>query len=127
MVWLQFVVCLATIVVAGTRLSKYGDVIAGKTGLGRVWVGIVLLATVTSLPEVATGISAVAIVDSPDLAVGDLFGACHRTSYIQPCTGKDGFGATERMMPWFYLSNRLVEPGGFEPPTFAMRTQRSPE
>jgi cation:H+ antiporter len=76
MVWLQFVVCLAIIVVAGTRLSKYGDVIAGKTGLGRVWVGIVLLATVTSLPEVATGISSVSIVHNPDLAVGDLFGAC---------------------------------------------------
>ena len=76
MVWIQFVICLAIIIVAGTRLSKYADIIAEKTGMGRVWVGIVLLATVTSLPEVATGISSVAIVKNPDLAIGDLFGAC---------------------------------------------------
>lgn len=75
MVWIQFLACLAIIIVAGTRLSKYGDIIAEKTKLGRVWVGIVLLATVTSLPEVATGISSVAIVHSPDLAIGDIFGA----------------------------------------------------
>jgi cation:H+ antiporter len=75
LVWIQFVACLAIIIVAGTRLSKYGDIIAEKTGLGHVWVGIVLLATVTSLPEVATGISSVAIIKSPDLAIGDLFGA----------------------------------------------------
>lgn len=76
MVWVQFVICFAIIIIAGTRLSKYGDIIAEKTGMGRVWVGIVLLATVTSLPEVATAISAVTVVDSPDLAIGDLFGAC---------------------------------------------------
>ena len=75
MVWVQFIACLAIIIIAGTRLSKYGDIIAEKTGLGHVWVGIVLLATVTSLPEVATGISSVAIVKNPDLAIGDLFGA----------------------------------------------------
>jgi cation:H+ antiporter len=75
LVWIQFAVCLAIIIIAGARLSKYGDIIADKTGLGRVWVGIVLLATVTSLPEVATGISSVAIIKNPDLAVGDLFGA----------------------------------------------------
>jgi cation:H+ antiporter len=65
LVWLQFLVCLAIIIVAGTRLSKYGDIIAEKTGLGHIWVGIVLLATVTSLPEVATGISSVASSQKP--------------------------------------------------------------
>jgi cation:H+ antiporter len=75
LVWLQFGICLGIIVIAGTRLSKYGDIIAEKTGLGHVWVGIILLATVTSLPEVATGISSVAIIKNPDLAIGDLFGA----------------------------------------------------
>lgn len=75
MVWIQFVICLTLIILAGTRLSRYGDIIAEKTKLGRVWVGIVLLATITSLPEVATGMSSVAVVKSPDLAVGDLFGS----------------------------------------------------
>jgi len=61
--------------IAGTKLSKYGDVIGEKTGLGRIWVGVVLLATITSLPELATGISSVALVGKPDLTLGDLFGS----------------------------------------------------
>jgi cation:H+ antiporter len=76
LVWIQFVICLTIIIIAGTQLSKYGDIIAEKTGLGRVLVGMVLLATVTSLPEVATGISSVAIIQNPDLAMGDIFGSC---------------------------------------------------
>jgi hypothetical protein len=45
-------------------------------GWGRGWVGLALLATVTSLPELASGISAVAFVDAPNLAVGNALGAC---------------------------------------------------
>lgn len=75
MVWLKFAVCCAVILVAGTRLAKYGDVLAEKTGLGRVWIGVVLLAAATSLPELATGISSVALVGSPNLTLGDLFGS----------------------------------------------------
>ncbi len=75
MVWIKFTICLAVIVVAGTKLSKYGDLIAHKTGLGRVWIGVVLLATITSLPELATGISSVSIIGKPDLTLGDLFGS----------------------------------------------------
>ncbi len=75
MVWVQFAICLAIIIVAGTKLAKYGDLIAEKTGLGRVWIGIVLLATITSLPELATGVSSVAFVGEPDLTMGDLFGS----------------------------------------------------
>ena len=55
--WLEFAVCTAIILVSGTYLSKYGDVIAEKTGLGRTWVGVALMASVTSLPELVTGIS----------------------------------------------------------------------
>lgn len=29
--------------VAGTRLSRYGDVIAEKTGMGGTWIGLILL------------------------------------------------------------------------------------
>ena len=60
---------------AGTRLSRYGDAIAEKTGLGRIWIGVVLLATITSLPELATGISSVALIGKPNLTLGDLFGS----------------------------------------------------
>src|SRR3990172_5015259 len=70
--WLQFAICTLLIGVAGTRLSRYGDMIADKTGMGATWVGLLLMATVTSLPELVTGISAVALADAPDIAVGNL-------------------------------------------------------
>jgi cation:H+ antiporter len=76
MVWLQFILCTAVIVYAGIKLAKYGDVIAEKTGLGRTWIGVVLLASVTSLPELITGVSSVAIFDLPNIAVGDVLGSC---------------------------------------------------
>jgi cation:H+ antiporter len=76
MVWLQFLACTAVIVFAGTQLSKYGDIIAAKTGLGRTWIGVVLMASVTSLPELMTGISSVAVFDLPNIAAGDVLGSC---------------------------------------------------
>lgn len=76
MVWVKFLTCLVLIGLAGARLSRYGDVIAEKTGLGRNWVGLVLLATVTSLPELVTGISAVTVADVPNIAIGDVLGSC---------------------------------------------------
>jgi cation:H+ antiporter len=76
MVWLQFIFCAALIVLAGYQLSQYGDVIAEKSGWGRTWVGVVLIASVTSLPELITGVSAIILVGQPDLAVGGIFGSC---------------------------------------------------
>ncbi|MDP1948871.1 MAG: sodium:calcium antiporter [Nitrospirota bacterium] len=74
MSWALFVVSAAVIVAAGTKLSHYGDRIAEYTGLGRLWIGVVLMAAATSLPEVFTTISA-GWLNAPDLAAGDLFGA----------------------------------------------------
>jgi cation:H+ antiporter len=74
--WLQFIACTGIILVSGAYLSKYGDVIAEKTGLGRTWIGVVLMAAVTSLPELITGISSVAVFDLPDIAAGNILGAC---------------------------------------------------
>ena len=34
-----------------------------------------MLATATSLPELATGVSSIALLDAPDLAIGDAFGS----------------------------------------------------
>ncbi|HSB32196.1 MAG TPA: hypothetical protein VLD55_11395 [Candidatus Sulfobium mesophilum] len=74
--WLQFIVCTAAIVLSGRKLSRYGDVIAEKTGIGRTWIGVVLMATVTSLPELVTGISSVTYANVPDIAIGDVLGSC---------------------------------------------------
>lgn len=76
MVWLKFFLCLIVILFAGTKLAKYGDAIAEKTGLGRMWVGLLFLAVVTAMPELTTGVSAAALVKTPDLTFGTLLGSC---------------------------------------------------
>ncbi|UCE78123.1 MAG: hypothetical protein JSV13_06260 [Nitrospiraceae bacterium] len=74
--WIAFVVCTSVIVYSGSRLSKYGDILAEKTGMGRTWIGLILMASVTSLPELITGISSVTFANVPDIAVGDVLGSC---------------------------------------------------
>lgn len=69
-----FVAAAAVVVGAGIVLAKAGDQIAERTGLGGLFVGMLLLAGATSLPEVATDISA-SLAGAPDIAVGDLFGS----------------------------------------------------
>ncbi len=76
LLWIAFVICTSVIVYSGTRLSKYGDIIAEKSGIGRAWIGVVLMASVTSLPELVTGISSVTYAGVPDIAVGDVLGSC---------------------------------------------------
>jgi cation:H+ antiporter len=75
-IWLSLLACLAVIGVAGVRLSRNGDIIAEKSGLSRGWVGLIMLASVTSLPELVTGLSAVTVANVPDIAVGNILGAC---------------------------------------------------
>lgn len=73
--WTGFLVCTALIFYSGAGLSRYGDILAEKTGLGRTWIGLVLLATVTSLPELVTGITS-SLRGSADIAVGNVTGSC---------------------------------------------------
>lgn len=73
---LQSVLCVILVVLVGTWLSQSADILAEKSGLGRTWVGAVLLAGATSLPELATGVSAVVVFNAPDLAAGGIFGSC---------------------------------------------------
>jgi cation:H+ antiporter len=75
LIWLEFLLCLSIIAYAGYYLSRYGDIIAEKSGISASWIGLILLATATSLPELITGISAVTFADSPDIAVGEVLGS----------------------------------------------------
>ncbi len=75
-VWFQFAACAALIGLGGFQLARHADVIAKRTGLSGGWIGLALVATVTSLPELATGITSVTIADAPNLAVGNALGSC---------------------------------------------------
>jgi cation:H+ antiporter len=72
--WLVFLLSSAAVILAGARLSRDGTSIANRTGLGGAWVGAVLVAGVTSLPELTTDTFAV-LQGTPSLAVGNLFGS----------------------------------------------------
>ncbi|MBW3563286.1 MAG: sodium:calcium antiporter [Acidobacteria bacterium] len=58
---------------AGTRLSRGADAISGRTKLGEAFVGALLLGGATSLPEIATTVSA-SVLGRADIAVNNIFG-----------------------------------------------------
>ncbi len=74
--WLQFAVCLGAIGLAGPVMTRSARVIALRTGLSMSWIGLILLATATSLPELFTGLSSVIAANAPDIAMGDALGSC---------------------------------------------------
>ena len=73
---LIFLVSAGVVVYCGTKLAVYGDALAELTGLGRLFVGSILVALATSLPELSTNISAVSLnPPNPAIAIGNVFGA----------------------------------------------------
>lgn len=74
MVWLQFIASSAILVFAALKLAKYGDIIAVRTKLGGLFIGTLLLAGATSLPEFLTTINSIR-QNVINLAAGNLFGS----------------------------------------------------
>jgi cation:H+ antiporter len=74
MIWIQFVISAALIVYAAIKLAEYGDIIAVRTGLSGMFVGTLLMAGATSLPELLSALNALAI-SAPNLAAGSIFGS----------------------------------------------------
>lgn len=74
MAWITFVASSAILVLAAVKLAQYGDVIAVRTRLGGMFIGVLLLAGATSLPELLTTINS---FDQgvPGLAAGNLLGS----------------------------------------------------
>lgn len=64
------------VIFCGTQLAVYSDALASLTGWGRLFVGSLLLAAATSLPELSTNISAVRLdPPNPELSMGAVLGA----------------------------------------------------
>jgi len=69
-----FVVAAIVITVAGTYLSRFADELADKTGLGEAFIGTLLLAGATSLPDFAATLSA-AVDGRAELAMSNIMGS----------------------------------------------------
>jgi cation:H+ antiporter len=74
MVWVQFIVTSVILVFTAMQLARYGDIIAIRTNLGGMFVGTLLLAGATSLPEFLTTINSLN-QNVPNLAAGNMFGS----------------------------------------------------
>ncbi len=74
--WFLFLFLGGVIVAAGRFLARDGEILAEKTGMGRTWIGAVLVAATTSLPELFAGVGASAVFQLPEIAVGDILGSC---------------------------------------------------
>jgi len=59
---------------AGTRLARYADAFAEKTGIGRVALGMILLGSVTSLPEITIATTST-LQGTPLLSITDVLGS----------------------------------------------------
>ena len=76
MMWVGIYAALAVCVVfLSIKLANYVDLIDKKTDMSGAFIGGVILAAVTSLPELFTSISAVLFVKQPDLVMGNILGS----------------------------------------------------
>lgn len=108
-VWALFGISLVLVLFGGVRLAHSGDMIAEKTGIGRAWIGLVIISFATTLPELVTSVSSICIVKEPDLAAGNCFGSMAFNLLL--VTFIDLFGSTGRP-PRGYLNRGLFLSGG---------------
>ena len=69
-----FLLLAFSTVYASIKLSYYGDKLSKQTKLGSAFIGGLLIASITSLPEFVTSVSAV-LFNNPTLSFGDIVGS----------------------------------------------------
>lgn len=75
MFYALYILLAAVVVFVSIKLADYVDLLDKKTKLSGAVIGGILLAAVTSLPELFTSISAVAVVRQPDMVIGNILGS----------------------------------------------------
>ncbi len=73
-IWFPYVASLVLVVFISNKLGEYVDAMDKKTKLSGAFLGGVLLAAVTSLPELVTSITA-AIIGQPEMVLGNILGS----------------------------------------------------
>ncbi len=70
-----YLISAAVLVFFSVKLANYVDLLDKKTNISGAFIGGVVLAAVTSLPELVTSLSAVFVVDNPELIIGNVLGS----------------------------------------------------
>lgn len=73
-VWLLYILCLMITVFTSNKLAEYIDALDKKTKISGAFLGGILLAGITSLPELITSITA-AILKQPEMTLGNILGS----------------------------------------------------
>ncbi len=75
MIWIYFIAVAAVIVFAGAKLTVLAEKLAKLLNISSSVIGLLLVSIITSLPELATSLSAVLKLGEPNLAVGNTLGS----------------------------------------------------
>jgi cation:H+ antiporter len=72
--WITFLLTSVAIVLSGIKLASFGEALGKRTGIGQGWIGLLFLATITSIPELTTTVTG-ATIDVPNIALGNALGS----------------------------------------------------
>lgn len=75
LVYIGYAVTVIVVVALSFKLGKYVDIIDAKSKISGAFIGGVMLAAVTSLPELFTSLSSVWIVRESSLVIGNILGS----------------------------------------------------
>jgi len=75
LVFLLYFIAAAALVFFSIQCANYVDLIDKKTNISGAFIGGVVLAAVTSLPEFVTSVSAIYAVNNPSLIIGNVLGS----------------------------------------------------
>lgn len=73
-VWLLYIICLVVTVFTSTKLAEYVDALDKKTKISGAFLGGILLAGITSLPELITSVTSV-LLNQPEMTLGNILGS----------------------------------------------------
>lgn len=73
--WGQFLIAALLIIFTGFKLTKYGDILSEKLGLGHAFIGAVLIGWSTSLPELVLSIGSATYGGAPNISMGNVLGS----------------------------------------------------
>jgi cation:H+ antiporter len=105
---LIFLGAAALVWVAGTYLSSATDILSDRFGLGQALGGLLLLALVTNLPEIAITVSA-ALSHNIGIAIGNILGGIALQTVV--LVALDGFGVPDHPLTYRAASLVLVLEG----------------
>ncbi|MEA1871440.1 MAG: sodium:calcium antiporter, partial [Candidatus Bipolaricaulota bacterium] len=72
--WITFLLTSTAIVLAGIKLASFGEALGKRAGIGQGWIGLLFLATITSIPELTTTVTG-ATIGVPNIALGNALGS----------------------------------------------------